>query len=77
MGYPESPAQIHHIRHSFGTAQRAPHQLVIPLCHEHHLGKTGIHSGKEAFEMQWGSELALVAESIDRVIKGLIEQNRL
>jgi len=46
LGYGESPAEIHHIRHA-GLRKNAP---VIPLCPEHHRGNTGVHGmGRKAF----------------------------
>jgi hypothetical protein len=39
----ESPAELHHIRTGSGAAQRAEHYLVVPLCPEHHRGRTGVH----------------------------------
>lgn len=40
--------EVHHI--IYGTANRKlsdQYGLVIPLCHEHHRGQTGIHFNKE------------------------------
>lgn len=48
MGYPGTPAEIHHIRRYGGLRNDSP---VIPLCPEHHRGKTGVHGlGRKAFE---------------------------
>lgn len=48
MGYPGTPAEIHHIRRLGGLRNDSP---VIPLCPEHHRGKTGVHGlGRKAFE---------------------------
>ncbi len=35
----DTPAEIHHIRNG-GKRENSP---VIPLCPEHHRGKTGVH----------------------------------
>ena len=43
LGTPGTPAEIHHPRKGTGMAQRASHYDAIPLCPEHHRGKTGIH----------------------------------
>ena len=39
----ETPAVLHHPRSAAGGAQRASDWLVIPLCPEHHAGKSGYH----------------------------------
>ena len=39
---------IHHV--VFGTSNRKisdEYEYVIPLCYEHHLGKTGIHDNRD------------------------------
>ncbi len=38
-GVYDTPAELHHIRNG-GKRENAP---VIPLCPEHHRGKTGVH----------------------------------
>lgn len=54
LGWGETPAQLHHPRTGVGAARRAPHSEVIPLCPEHHTGKTGIHGmGRKAFERHY------------------------
>ena len=65
LGYSDSPACIHHQRTGTGAAKRASHFNVAPLCHEHHLGSTGIHGmGRKAFERHYGiTELDLIAET--------------
>ena len=50
QGTPGTPAEIHHPRKGTGMGQRASHYDAIPLCPEHHRGKTGIHGmGVKAF----------------------------
>jgi Recombination enhancement, RecA-dependent nuclease len=50
QGIQDSPSEIHHPRKGTGMAQRASHYDAIPLCPEHHRGKTGIHGmGVKAF----------------------------
>ena len=65
LGWGETPPQVHHQRTGVGKAQRASHYNVIPLCHEHHLGNTGIHGmGIRAFEREYGiTEVELVQET--------------
>lgn len=67
-----SPAEVHHIRTSFGMSQRASNYLTVPLCPFHHRqGGFGeaIHAGQKQFEMQYGAELSLLAETIARLSK--------
>jgi len=50
MGYPGTPAELHHPRSGVGMGKRSGHNSVIPLCPEHHRGNTGIHGmGVKAF----------------------------
>jgi hypothetical protein len=65
LGYGETPAEIHHLRHGMGMAQRNSNTNVIPLCPEHHRGNTGFHGlGKLAFERAYGvTELDLLEMS--------------
>ena len=62
-----SPAQIHHIREGQGIAMKASNFLVIPLCYMHHLGDFSIHNSKREFEAVHGSELDLLAQTIERL----------
>ena len=59
----DSPANIHHIR----TERIKSDFLVIPLCREHHQGDFSIHNSKERFTNIYGSELQLLAETIERL----------
>jgi len=65
----KTPAQVHHVREDQGGAQRASDFLTVPLCPEHHQGKTGLHGlGTKAFERTYGlSELDLLALTIERL----------
>lgn len=69
LGYGATPAALHHIREGQGMGQRAGDCLVIPLCHEHHQGASGIHGlGTRAFGRTYGvSELDLLNETIERL----------
>lgn len=60
-GYNDTPAQVHHVRVNHGWG-RSSHFMTIPLCAEHHTGKTGVHSmGRDEFEAMHGfSELRLL-----------------
>lgn len=61
-GIPETPSHAHHVRVQHGWG-RTSHLMTIPLCPEHHVGKTGVHShGREEFAQLHGySELELLA----------------
>lgn len=66
IGFPGTPAQVHHPRNHTGLALRASHKEAIPLCIEHHLGKTGVHElgRKGLFELTYGfSESDLVEDT--------------
>lgn len=67
----QTPAEVHHIRDGQGAAQRASDFLTVPLCPEHHRGKTGLHGlGTRAFGMRYRlSELDLLADTIERLTK--------
>jgi hypothetical protein len=58
------PVQVHHIREGFGMGQRAPHALTLPLCPEHHQGKTGIHGDRSAWRLRNMTELSALADTI-------------
>lgn len=49
------PVELHHPRSGTGMAKRASHMNVLPLCVEHHRGKTGVHGlGTKGFPKHWG-----------------------
>ena len=68
MGYPDSPAAIHHIRAGQGMSQRASSYETIPLCPTHH--QTGghgvaIHAGQKTWESKHGTERKLLKQVMD------------
>ena len=65
LGY--SPAVLHHPRDAVGGAQRASDWLVIPLCSEHHVGKSGYHGlGSRGFYTRYKlTEWDLMAMTIE------------
>lgn len=67
LGYGETPAALHHIREGEGMSQRASDYMVVPLCPEHHQGKSGLHGlGTRGFETRYKmSELDLLALTIE------------
>jgi hypothetical protein len=55
MGYEGTPAELHHKRSGTGAGRRSSHMEVIPLCPEHHRGKTGFHGlGTKGFPEHYG-----------------------
>jgi hypothetical protein len=59
MGYEGTPAELHHPRAGTGAGRRASHYDVIPLCPEHHRGKTGLHGlGTKGFPTHYGYDEA-------------------
>lgn len=71
LGDGPTPAAIHHIRLGQGMSQRADDFLVIPLCPIHHqFGGPGvaIHAGQRQWEALYGTELALLAQTIREVV---------
>lgn len=69
MGYPGTPAQIHHVRARHGWG-RSSHKAIIPLCPEHHTGKTGVHSmGRNEFAAMYGkSEIEFLEIVLNRLM---------
>lgn len=61
--------QLHHIRVGQGMSQRAGHGLVIPLCPDCHTGNFSIHSSRRQFQAVYGSELALLNDTILEVFR--------
>jgi len=65
MGHEGTPAELHHPRRLAGGWGRSSHMTVIPLCPEHHRGKTGVHGlGTKGFPDHWGfTEDELLADT--------------
>lgn len=69
MGCPGTPAEIHHPREGVGGARRASHWQAIPLCPEHHRGRTGVHGlGTKGFPKRWGFTEADLQEDCRRLL---------
>ena len=64
IGYPETAAEIHHVREGQGMAQRAQNWLAIPLCPSHHRGTHGIHGDRMALKLANVDEIDLLAMTI-------------
>ncbi len=76
LGYPGTPAEIHHLRTGMGAGQRNTNENVIPLCPEHHRGATGYHGlGRRAFERMYGlTELDLLRKAWEVMDAGRAER---
>lgn len=62
---------IHHIS---GRTAPGAHMLVLPLCAEHHAhddtdpaGRIGVHPFRARFELKYGSQMALLAEAMQKM----------
>ena len=72
LGYGDTPAEIHHLRSGMGGGQRNSNFIIIPLCAEHHRNGgygTAYHAGRSAFEANHGTEMQLLAQTIELVFK--------
>lgn len=70
-GFGYSPPHIHHIRTGVGMGQRSHYLMAIPLCPNHHQnGGYGValHSGQEAFETNFGTELELLEHTTKYIL---------
>lgn len=56
---------VHHPREGQGGAQRAQNWLGIPLCVEHHTGKTGVHANGNKIPQLKLDEMDLLALTIE------------
>lgn len=62
--------EVHHLRSQVGMGRKASHFQTLPLCFEHHRGKTGFHGlGSKAFQRKYGSEHDLL-EWVMKMIDG-------
>ena len=59
----DAPANVHHIR----TERIKSPFLTIPLCRDHHQGEFSIHGSKQQFTAVYGSELHLLAQTLERM----------
>lgn len=71
------PAVPHHPRFAGYAGKRAPDWLVIPLCPELHTdGPDAYHVDRSRFEMLHGTEVELLARTIQAVVQHL-DKNQL
>lgn len=62
------PSDAHHVREGQGGAQRAPDFLAIPLCKEHHQGRTGVPGDRSAMALRKLTELDMLALTIRALV---------
>ena len=65
------PSDAHHIRTGQGMAQKASDYLAIPLCKPCHQGDLGIHGDRTYLRIYKKTELDLLADTIETIMKGL------
>lgn len=73
-GFPDTPAEIHHLRAGNGLGERSGHDRAIALCPAHHRGTQhpqvpSIHLARRAFIAQFGTEeelLEIVRRKLER-----------
>lgn len=71
LGFLGTPAEIHHIRAGQGWG-RSSHFNAIPLCPEHHRGRTGVHGlGTKRFVKQYGFTEQELLNEVYQLIKEL------
>jgi len=68
MGFPNSPAELHHIKDKTGMGRKASNFEVIPLCPRHHRqGKDSYHYSPKEFTKKWGTQKELLTEVLTYV----------
>ena len=66
MGYPDTPAEIHHIKNGAGIGKKTNYLDSIPLCPYHHrTSKESYHFSPKAFTEKWGTQQELAQETKD------------
>jgi len=66
-------ACAHHItgHGDSGTGTKPSDALVMPLCHNHHTGRDGVHKvGVLAWESAYGSQWKMIAETLAMIKEG-------
>ena len=65
MGFPGSPAELHHIIGNTGMWKKATNYEVIPLCpHHHRNSEESYHQSPKDFTDKWGSQEELLKETL-------------
>lgn len=58
------PSYAHHVRMEQGTAMRAGHFMVVPLCHDCHQGPRGIHGDRSLWDARKKTEADVLNDTI-------------
>ena len=67
MGFPGSPAELHHIISNTGMGKKANNYEVIPLCpHHHRNSEESYHQSPKDFTEKWGSQENLLIETLEK-----------
>ena len=69
LGCGASGVHVHHIREGQGGSQRASDFLTVPLCSDCHTGGFSIHGSPRAFTNIYGSELDMLAQTLEQIEK--------
>ena len=68
MGFPDSPAELHHIKDKTGMGRKASNFEVIPLCPRHHRhGVAAYHYRPTSFTKKLGTQKELLNETLTMV----------
>lgn len=68
IGFYDTPAEIHHIRHGQGMGQRSSDYEAIGLCAGHHRHlPNSIHQNKTLFEKTFGTERELLEKVLNEI----------
>lgn len=71
LGLGPTPAQVHHIRAGTGGGRRSSHYDTLPLCYDHHAGKTGVHGlGTKGFVKHYGLSEHDLLDRVRRLLEG-------
>jgi hypothetical protein len=69
MGFPGSPAELHHIISNTGMGKKATNYEVIPLCpHHHRNSEESYHQSPKNFTEKWGSQENLLQETLENKV---------
>jgi hypothetical protein len=62
------PVELHHQRGGRGGWGKGDYKTLIPLCHEHHQGDTGVHGlGTKAFARVYGFTESDLLDDVRRI----------
>ncbi len=66
LGFPDSPAEIHHIKDQFRLGKKSNYLQTIPLCPYHHrTSEEAYHFSPKTFSKKWGTQEELLQETMD------------